>query len=193
MNRYTINSSNLNTERQTAVQRAIVTMVAVAAGVAKYRVFFLAKLAASSTATIGYVQRVLARSVTAASAAATATIVRQNKYWARIGSIARSSAHAVGTVFVRHNISGAVNLSAAAVIWANSIKIGRIRVNPQAIADMAITGKNYYTRWLAQAGIIARAAPVIDFETRKQIPFDEYAPDIRTMRLAQDNRLMQVN
>lgn len=192
MNRYTINASNLNTEQQSVVQRAIIAMLAVASGVANYRIHFFAQVAGVARASASQVSRTLARSLVTASAVATSVLANQNRYWARLGATARASIESVGTVYVRDYIQSAANLAVSAVIWAKSLTIGRGIVSETARAVATITGKHYYTRWLGQAAARAYAQAVINFETRKQIPYDENAPDIRTMPVPSDNRTMMV-
>jgi hypothetical protein len=89
---------------------------------------------------------------------------------------------------------GEVDVLARAVVTATGERYAKANGSAAVIgrANIALTGKNYYSLILGSASVVGRAQVVIDFEVRKQIPYDEDAPDERTMLLPEQDRTMVV-
>lgn len=96
-----------------------------------------------------------------------------------------------GAIAQRRNLSQPTSINQNAVIW-KKITIGvRSPCSIDSICAFGVYGKSYSYVDFAR-NISAKAEMIVNFNTRKQIPYIDDAPGKRTILVQSDNRIMVV-
>lgn len=215
MNREDINAATINTDIQDVIQRAIVYMVSLAAVALGGLVLRRSPIGSTPAATTTIAPHT---NVRAAILNATGSVVLvlggMYKAFVKVMASASSAVSVTGEIYPRAYREVVIQHTARAVAWTASHVDGRLMVSsqPRATATISPTYLMLVMSPLAAHALgslsitptIFRVVrtPIasnsyghvtIDFETRKQIPYDEDAPDIRSMLVDEDIRIVVVS
>lgn len=192
MNNAPLNSVMLNSVQLNAVQRVAVILTAVAQIAINPRALVRGVVASSPMASIGIAGRALARAMVVVQPAAQIVITGLDRFYGKVTATAHAVASIISTVFPRRWVSHPVTVTAKAMPVVTGKILSRAPVTTNAMASISMPGKMFYSIVHGVVTVQGRASITVDFSTYKQLPFDENAPDERTMLVSQDIRLMVV-
>jgi len=192
MNRESINTATVNADVIDVIQRAVVSMVAVASAVLGGLVLRRSPVGSSPMGNVSLIPRALRRDVKNRAASAAIVLSGMFRVWGHVSTSARASINVAGLVFPRRSVYSQVSPIAQARVWATGRLLSKASIHSNAIASVNALYSSYtQVRGLITSNAYANAT--ISFETRKQIPYDEDAPFERVMRVDEDIRTVVVS